>query len=429
MTGISAIVLEDSGTYYTAKPTVVIDAPAFDSSRFTLAMIDSQEYKYGCGALKLDSNTSMAVGTLDSNYQSWPTRRHNMMSMWINLDSVVPSTLAWGQDYRIHVDSGGHIGFTWRASGTTNTIWDSSGVITQNNWHFVKIEIAANELRTGIDSDHRPNAPTSPGFYAAHTMYLGSPLDYFWDSGATINLGHDSANTSPLGTIWPTSLTPNPVSSYKGINGTIDAFNFTTSVGDSAFRDIWSDWVPESAGDYYRNNTPLFEEHWDYRRAKVHVRLDSANDAIAALTIIDSGCGYDSAPGVTITGGHSVDSQYFVGDQVNQTLSSGVVVSGEIQRVALDSDQDSNRTIYLAHVGADDGNYHTFVSNLPLENITRTNGIIGAPHVVGNGLLVNNVIELNRISETEQNELFSDNSLVNFLDFTEDNPFGDPEFN
>jgi len=104
-------------------------------------------------------------------------------------------------------------------------------------------------------------------------------------------------------------------------------------------------------------------------------------------------------------------------------------VSGEIQRVALDSDQDSNRTIYLAHVGADDGNYHTFVSNLPLENITRTNGIIGAPHVVGNGLLVNNVIELNRISETEQNELFSDNSLVNFLDFTEDNPFGDPEFN
>jgi hypothetical protein len=44
-------------------------------------------------------------------------------------------------------------------------------------------------------------------------------------------------------------------------------------------------------------------------------------------------------------------------------------------------------------------------------------------------LLVNNVIELNRISETEQNELFSDNSLVDFLDFTEDNPFGDPEFN
>jgi hypothetical protein len=36
--------------------------------------------------------------------------------------------------------------------------------------------------------------------------------------------------------------------------------------------------------------------------------------------------------------------------------------------------------------------------------------------------------ELNSISNNEQNDDFSPSGL-SFLDFTEDNPFGDPEFN
>ena len=35
--------------------------------------------------------------------------------------------------------------------------------------------------------------------------------------------------------------------------------------------------------------------------------------------------------------------------------------------------------------------------------------------------------EINNISETEQNEIFTLPAVDDFLDFSEDNPFGDPE--
>lgn len=419
LTGISLL---DSGRYYSTKPTVVVDPPVFDSSRFTLAMIDSQEYKFGCGALNLDSNDTVTIGTLDSNYQdSSPLFRHNMMSMWINLDSVIPSTIVWGQNYRIFIDSGGHLGLSWVADspgsvvGVISTLWDSSNVITQNNWHFIKVEVSHNQLRFGVDSAHTPS-----GNYvnAGHTMYLG--YGNFWDSGATINLGHDSDNTSPIGTIFPHSVTQNPVSSYKGINGTIDNFNFTSSPADSQrFMDVWSNWVPESAGDYYRNTTPVFEENWDYRTAKINAQLDSTNNVIRAITIIDSGCGYNSAPTITFVGGNNIiDSAYAIGDNISQTLAN-TTMRGEVARYKLDSAADSNRYLYLIHSGADDGKFHNFIADTAVIN-TSNNSV--------SGLLVKSFNEINNLSNNEQNEDFTTTS-DDFLDFSENNPFGDAENN
>ena len=375
LTGISLL---DSGRYYSTKPTVVVDPPVFDSSRFTLAMIDSQEYKFGCGALNLDSDDTVLIGTLDSNYQTDSALfRHNMMSMWINLDSVIPSTIVWGQNYRVHIDSAGHLGLSWIADSAAaaivrNTIYDSSNLITQNNWHFVKIEVSNNQLRFGVDSAHTPSGNY---FNAGHTIYLQG--GGFWDSGATINLGHDSDNVSPLGNTYPWGPASNPVSSYKSINGTIDNFNFTSSIGDSQhFMDVWSNWVPESADDYYRNTTPIFEENWDYRTAKINAQLDSTNNVIRAITIIDSGCGYDSAPTITFVGGNNIiDSAYAIGDNISQTLAN-TTMRGEVARYKLDSAADSNRYLYLIHSGADDGKFHNFIADTAVIN-TSNNSVSG----------------------------------------------------
>ena len=418
LTGISLL---DSGSYYSTKPTVVVDPPVFDSSRFTLAMIDSQEYKFGCGALNLDSDDTVLIGTLDSDYQTaTPLFRHNMMSMWINLDSVIPSTIVWGQNYRVHVDSAGHLGLSWVSDSASaqfhvSTIYDSSNSITQNNWHFIKIEVSQDQLRFGVDSAHTP----SGNFHnAGHTMYLSA--GNFWDSGATINLGHDSDNTSPLGNTYPFGLPLNPVSSYKGINGTIDNFNFTSSITDSQrFMDVWTNWVPESADDYYRNTTPVFEENWDYRTAKINAQLDSTNNVIRAITIIDSGCGYDSAPTITFVGGNNIiDSAYDIGDSVSQTLAN-TIMRGEVARYQLDSDGDSNRHLFLIHSGADDGKFHNFIADTAIIN-TSNNSV--------SGLTVKSFNEINKLSNNEQNTDFSSIS-DDFLDFSEDNPFGDAENN
>jgi hypothetical protein len=152
---------------------------------------------------------------------------------------------------------------------------------------------------------------------------------------------------------------------------------------------------------------------------------DSANaiatisgGAVTGITLTDSGVyTTDSAITVQFIGGSAIDSGYSVGDTVEQTLSGGVKITGEIQSIRLDSAGDSSRCYSLAHVGADDGKYHTFINDVALINKTQ-NKITG--------LTVNSVTENNKISETEQNDIFSGQSDI-FLDFTENNPFGDPE--
>ena len=143
---------------------------------------------------------------------------------------------------------------------------------------------------------------------------------------------------------------------------------------------------------------------------------------ITGITLTDSGSNYATVPSVNFSGGNTgVDSAYSVGDTIQQTLSGNINITGEIQRIVNDSAGDSSQHLFLAHVGADDGKYHTFVTGSEIINITQSG-------VVGRGLTVTGVREDNKISETEQNDIFRDFS-DDFLDFSEDNPFGDAENN
>ena len=89
-----------------------------------------------------------------------------------------------------------------------------------------------------------------------------------------------------------------------------------------------------------------------------------------------------------------------------------------MQRYQLDSDSDGSRYLFLAHVGADDGEFRTFVNDISLNKISPPGSV---------GLKVTGVNEINNISETEQNDIFTASDVDDFLDFSEDNPFGDPE--
>lgn len=98
-----------------------------------------------------------------------------------------------------------------------------------------------------------------------------------------------------------------------------------------------------------------------------------------------------------------------VGETASQTLSSGAVISGEVSKYS-----DSDQKLYLIHVGSDDGKYHTFTTGtITIDGVNRT---------------ITATSEDNKISANEQNTDFSTISL-DFLDFTEANPFGDPEDN
>jgi hypothetical protein len=106
----------------------------------------------------------------------------------------------------------------------------------------------------------------------------------------------------------------------------------------------------------------------------------------------------------------SADTGFVVGNTLTQTLSSGVVISGEIVEYI-----DSSNVLSVAHVGADDGEFHLFT----------TSGIVKSEDADGNTL----TRTISAINETvaqvnAQNEYFE--SLTDFLDFSESNPFGDP---
>ena len=113
------------------------------------------------------------------------------------------------------------------------------------------------------------------------------------------------------------------------------------------------------------------------------------------------------------------DSYYTeIGQSAAMTLSSGVIVTGEVAKYS-----DSDNLLRLIHVGASDGDYHTFATGRKITLSGRTQAGIG-----DSDLTVLSVAEDNQLSQNEQNDDFSTVS-DDFLDFTEDNPFGDPENN
>jgi hypothetical protein len=103
------------------------------------------------------------------------------------------------------------------------------------------------------------------------------------------------------------------------------------------------------------------------------------------------------------------------GQTATQTLDSdaGIFITGEITKWS-----DSDNKLHLVHVGATDGLYHTF--------LTSTAITISGTYRVDSDYTVTAVGLDNKISADEQNTDFSLGS-ADFLDFTEDNPFGDAE--
>ena len=151
---------------------------------------------------------------------------------------------------------------------------------------------------------------------------------------------------------------------------------------------------------------------------KLRAELFEYNDEdfdteVAAIDDIEKDYGYEYLLTLDSAGGG-----FTVGETVSQTLSSGVTMSGEVAAWS-----DSDNVLKLIHVGANDGKYHEFVSGLLVTGSTDLD-LVGTKA----SALVSSTAEDNQISENEQNDDFS-NLIDDFLDFSENNPFGDPENN
>lgn len=114
---------------------------------------------------------------------------------------------------------------------------------------------------------------------------------------------------------------------------------------------------------------------------------------------------------------------FVIGETVNQTLASGVVMSGEVSKFS-----DSDNILHLIHVGANDGKYHTFVTGRQVIGTTDQDSNNSIAFANYSRSRVTAVSEVNQLSENEKNLFFDTTETdLGFLDFTESNPFGDPQ--
>lgn len=136
------------------------------------------------------------------------------------------------------------------------------------------------------------------------------------------------------------------------------------------------------------------------------VAVLNGTGVIASITITGAGGSYTSAPTVTIEAPTEVE--YSIGKMVDQTLSDGTILSGEV----VEFNQDT-KVLKLISFGANDGKFHLPVTGRVIVDRTTTKGAV-----------VSAVNEDIQSSANEQNNYFD--TLTDFLDFSESNPFGDP---
>lgn len=206
---------------------------------------------------------------------------------------------------------------------------------------------------------------------------------------------------------------PSAVVSYIDTSGDSATINTTTTISNGKVSGVA---IPTIAAQATTYASIVIAEPTGSKTsftATLLARLDSAQGKIRDIEIVDSGGLYYSNPTVTIA--KPTNLQPFVdGDTVTQTLASGVNVKGEVLKWS-----DSDKTIYLINVGADDGKFHEFVTgrDLVTDSGQRTD--------IATGSVTTVLADENNVSKFEQNTIFDvDNN--DFLDFTETNPFGEP---
>lgn len=233
----------------------------------------------------------------------------------------------------------------------------------------------------------------------------------------------DSANAS-----FTANITAGRVSSLNLINagryyitaptvtvsgGNPDSAAVITASIDSADGGSISLSIQDSGSGYASAPTILIDSangtKADYRATAVAVLGDSG--VVTAINITDSGGGYTlgTFPTISITAPPVPDVR--PGDSASQTLSSGIIVTGEIAKYS-----DSDGVIHLVNVGSNDSSFHSFVGS---GNISFGNGAARRTR------RVLSAVEDNKLASNEQNLDF-DGFEASFLDFSESNPFGDP---
>jgi hypothetical protein len=166
--------------------------------------------------------------------------------------------------------------------------------------------------------------------------------------------------------------------------------------------------------EYTSDSATAVLEHFNAISATATSTID-ASGRLESVIINDQGLYYEGEPTVTFSA-PSTGGEYKRNESIQQ-VTDNYTIKGEVVKWS-----DSDNCLYLAHVGATDGKFHTF--NTSNAVIGLTSGAHFAPSLVGELQEIQSNYSSDPTADTPQANFFDDFE-GDFLDFSESNPFGD----
>jgi hypothetical protein len=379
---ISKFVIDDVGLGYTTAPTITIaDNPGSNA-------------KFGGGSL----NVTRGRG-IEGNYSD--VGNHGSFEAWIYIDTLPTEGTqhiffyTGGNDenevakYYWGVNENGQLVYSRgdNQGGGVTSLTASSIIFEEDTWHHILIGVDnTNEIYIYFDFEKK-----------LYTTLAGVTFDWITNGGYSV--GATAARTVDGVTWGSMNGFIDEVRVKVGDRATILEDRFTTPGNDNVIMTQEEEWATD-------DDTVLLE-HFNPVSATA-TSLITSEGKLEAIEIVESGLYYDNAPVVTI------QSPYTGGNYERNTIveqnQGTFTMKGEVAKWS-----DSDNVLYLTHVGATDGLYHTF---------NTTNAVVSDDASYAPSL----VEELQQIQQVEtglsQGDYFDDFEN-DFLDFSESNPFGD----
>lgn len=253
--------------------------------------------------------------------------------------------------------------------------------------YYLPREIVSEDLLLGEDDPSKFEEAHKIEMYIENTEGFAGEGDLFTKFGIQIR---DQATFIVARRRWRTTV--GDVSNVVTIDRPREGDLIYLPLSQSLFQIMH---VEHESPFYQLKNLPTFKmqcELFEYTGEDFDTNIDEIDD-------IDSRYAFEYLLEMEDT------SYYFeVGENVEQILANNVIMSGEVSKWNPDT-----RILGIIHGGADDGEYHEFTAGLPINNVN-----------------VLSVTENMQQTETEQNEIIGD-EVFDILDFSETNPFGEPE--
>jgi len=266
--------------------------------------------------------------------------------------------------------------------------------------YYLPRDIVAEDKIFGDDIPSRFNSSYKIEMYLENIEGFDGEGDLFTRFGVEIR---DEATFIVSRRRWTQTVArmDNGITSVRPLEGDLISLPLTNKIFQINF-------VEHEQPFYQLSNLPVY---------KLRAQLFEYNDedldtGVAAIDQIEQDYAYTYV--LTLNGTSKIIE---VGETATQTLSSGVTIAGEVAKWS-----DSDQKLHLIHIDTSDDKFHDFLTST---NITISGGV---NRPADSAYSVTAIAQDNKISANEQNDDFGTIG-GDFLDFSENNPFGDPENN